>query len=115
MWFNMPRTSNDPAVKRDLQILRMRHVLAMGKQHFKKDTRKDAIPQFSQVGTLVGGPTDTAQLTRKERRRTLAEEILASEPSLAKLKMKYNDIVERRSEGKKRHYNKLVARRRNRR
>ncbi|KAK1768639.1 Tryptophanyl-tRNA synthetase [Phialemonium atrogriseum] len=91
-WFNMPRTSNDPQVKRDLQILKLRGVLALGKQHFKNDTRKDPIPKFSQVGTLVEGPTDfyNGRLNRKERKRTLVEEVLSSGTTLANLELSCN-------------------------
>lgn len=110
----MPRTSNDPQVKRDLQILKLRAVLALGKQHFKNDTRKDPIPKFSQVGTLVEGPTDfyNGRLNRKERKRTLVEEVLSSGTTLAKFKTKYNEIQDRSRSGKKSHYKKMLARRR---
>ncbi|OIW33949.1 hypothetical protein CONLIGDRAFT_628869 [Coniochaeta ligniaria NRRL 30616] len=92
----------------------MRDVLAMGKQHFKKDTRKDPFPEFSQVGTLVEGPTEfySARLTKKERKRTLVEEVLSSGQALSKFKSKYSEIQERKSSGKKSHYKKVVARRR---
>jgi hypothetical protein len=113
-WFNLPRTSDDPQTKKDLQILKLRSVLALGKQHFKRDTRKDPIPAFSQVGTLVEGPTEfySARLTKKERKRTLVEEVLASGQALSKFKTKYNEIQERKMSGKKSHYKKVVARRR---
>ncbi|KAH8910166.1 Fcf2-domain-containing protein [Coniochaeta sp. PMI_546] len=111
-WYGLPRT--DPQTKKDLQIIKMRDVLAMGKQHFKKDTRKDPFPEFSQVGTLVEGPTEfySARLTKKERKRTLVEEVLSSGQALSKFKSKYNEIQERKSSGKKSHYKKVVARRR---
>jgi hypothetical protein len=113
-WFNLPRTSNDPQTKRDLQMIKLRSVLAMGKQHFKKDTRRDPFPEFSQIGTLVEGPTEfySARLTGKERKRTLVEEVLSSGQALSKFKSKYNEIQERKSSGKKAHYKKVVARRR---
>ncbi|AEO58126.1 hypothetical protein MYCTH_101411 [Thermothelomyces thermophilus ATCC 42464] len=78
-WFNMPRTNLTPELKRDLQVLRMRDVAAMGKQFFKKDTRRDLVPEYSQVGTIIAGATDgmNNRLTRKERKRTIVEEILA--------------------------------------
>jgi hypothetical protein len=111
-WYGLPRT--DPATKKDLQILKMRDVLAMGKQHFKKDNRKNPMPEFSQVGTLVEGPTEfySARLTKKERKRTLVEEVLSSGQALSKFKSKYNEIQERKTSGKKSHYKKVVARRR---
>lgn len=112
-WFGLPRTNlADPNVKRDLQLLRMRSVLDP-KRHFKKDTRKP-LPEFSQVGTLIEGPTEfySARLTRKERKRTLVEEVLGSAEANAKFKSKYNEIQEKASSGKKSHYKKLMARRR---
>ncbi|KAK4143873.1 uncharacterized protein C8A04DRAFT_12015 [Dichotomopilus funicola] len=79
-WFNLPRTNLTPELKRDLQALRMRDVAAMGKQFFKKDSRKGLVPEYSQVGTIVAGPTDGARnrLTRKERKQTIVEELMAA-------------------------------------
>jgi hypothetical protein len=109
-WFNLPRTNLTPELKRDLQALRMRDVAAMGKQFFKKDTRKDLVPEYSQMGTIVAGATDGAnsRLTRKERKRTIVEEILAGE-NVGKLKSKYQDIQEQKRSGKKGFYKKMVA------
>lgn len=114
-WFNLPRTNLTPELKRDLQALRMRDVAAMGKQFFKKDARKDLIPEYSQVGTIIAGATDgvNSRLTRKEKKRTIVEEILSSE-NVGKLKSKYQDIQEKKRSGKKGHYKKLVAGRRKR-
>ncbi|KXX78655.1 rRNA-processing protein fcf2 [Madurella mycetomatis] len=114
-WFNMPRTNLTPELKRDLQILRMRDVVAMGKQFFKKDSRKNFIPEYCQVGTIVAGATDgvNGRLTRKEKKRTIVEEVLSGE-NLAKFKNKYHDIQEQKMSGRKGYYKKLVAGRRKR-
>jgi tryptophanyl-tRNA synthetase len=111
----MPRTDLTPELKRDLQALRMRDVAAMGKQFFKKDSRKDFIPEYSQVGTIIAGATDgvNSRLTRKERKRTIVEEILAGD-KVGKLKSKYQDIQEQKRSGKKGHYKKVMAARRKR-
>lgn len=111
----MPRTNLTPELKRDLQLLRMRDVVAMGKQFFKKDSRKDFIPEYSQVGTIISGATDGAsgRLTRKEKKRTIVEEVLSGE-NLAKFKSKYQDIQEQKKSGRKGHYKKVVAGRRRR-
>ncbi|KAK4123253.1 Nucleotidylyl transferase [Parathielavia appendiculata] len=103
-WFNLPRTNLTPELKRDLQALRMRDVAAMGKQFFKKDSRKAFIPEYSQVGTIIAGATDgmSGRLTRKERKRTIVEEILAHD-NVSKLKSKYLDIQEKNKSGKKGH------------
>ncbi|KAL2168833.1 hypothetical protein VTG60DRAFT_6803 [Thermothelomyces hinnuleus] len=114
-WFNMPRTNLTPELKRDLQVLRMRDVAAMGKQFFKKDTRRDLVPEYSQVGTIIAGATDgmNNRLTRKERKRTIVEEILAHD-NVGKLKSKYQEIQEKKRSGRKEYYKKLVAGRRKR-
>ncbi|KAL2017296.1 hypothetical protein VTK56DRAFT_2319 [Thermocarpiscus australiensis] len=114
-WYNMPRTSLTPELKRDLQLLRMRDVVAMGKQFFKKDSRKDFIPEYCQVGTIIAGATDglNGRLTRKERKRTIVEEVLSGE-NLAKFKNKYQEIQEQKKSGRKGYYKKLVAGRRKR-
>ena len=115
-WFHMPRTDLTPELKRDLQLLRMRHVIALGKQHFKKDTRRDPVPEFSHVGTIIESATDGYhnRLTRKERKQTIAEEVLSSN-SLGKFKTKYNQIQEQKTSGKKAHFKKMTARRRSKR
>lgn len=111
----MPATNiSDPKIKREFQLLRLRGVLDT-KKFFKKDTRKEPYPQFSQMGTLVEGPTEfySARLTRKERKRTLVEEVLSSDAN-AKFKQRYNEIQVKKTSGKKSHYKKLMARRKTR-
>ncbi|KAK0666177.1 Fcf2 pre-rRNA processing-domain-containing protein [Cercophora samala] len=109
-WFNMPRTELTTELKRDLQALRMRDVIANGKQFFKKDNRKDFVPTYSQVGTIIAGATDGSnqRLTRKERKRTIVEEVLSSS-NTAKYKSKFHEIQEKKMSGKKAFYKKLVA------
>ena len=112
----MPKTNLTPQLKKDLQLLRMRGVLDP-KQHWRKDTRKDFVPTFSQVGTIVEGPTEyySARLTRKERKQTIVEEVLGSMQADAKFKTRYNDIQTRKMSGKKGFYRKMVAQHRKRR
>ncbi|KAK3368205.1 Fcf2 pre-rRNA processing-domain-containing protein [Podospora didyma] len=114
-WFNMPRTNLTPQLKADLQMLRMRDVAAMGKQFFKKDNNKPFVPEFCQVGTLISGATDGAnnRLTKKERKRTIVEEVLAGH-TVGKFKEKYQAIQEKNQSGRKGHYKKVVATRRKR-
>ncbi|KAK4199056.1 Fcf2 pre-rRNA processing-domain-containing protein [Triangularia verruculosa] len=109
-WFNIGRTELTPELKRDLQALRMRDVIANGKQYFKKDNRKDFVPKYSQVGTIIAGATDGAnqRLTRKERKRTIVEEVLSGS-NTAKFKSKFHEIQEKKMSGKKSFYKKLVA------
>ena len=87
----------------------------MGKQYFKKDSRKDFVPEFSQVGTIIAGATDgrDSRLTRKERKRTIVEEVLGAEV-VDKYKNKYQGIQEKKQSGGKNFYKQLVNGRRKR-
>ena len=114
-WYNLPKTDLTPELRRDLKLLKMRDVVAMGKQFFKKDNKKDFIPEYSQVGTIIAGATDGAnhRLTRKEQKRSIVEEVLAGEAT-AKFKSKYHQIQEKKQSGGKMHYRKMMAARKRR-
>ncbi len=86
------------------------------KQHFRKDNRKDMVPKFSVFGTIVEGGLDgeRQRLTRKERKRTIVEEVLAAERDSRAFKKRYLKVQEKKASGKKGFYKKLVAQRRRR-
>lgn len=109
-WYNLPKTDLTPELKRDLQLIKMRNVLDPHR-HYKKENSKAPPPPFSQVGTLVEGPTEffSSRLTNRERKRTLADEILEGERSSGVFKRKYNEIQERKTSGKRGHYNAQMA------
>ncbi|KAI1501299.1 Fcf2 pre-rRNA processing-domain-containing protein [Biscogniauxia marginata] len=111
LWYNLPRTEMTPEVKRHLQLLRMRDVLDP-KRHYKKDTSK-ALPEFSVMGTVIEGPTDfySSRLTKKEKKRTLVEEVLEAEDTSRRFKRKYSEIQAVKTSGKKGHYKKMMQRR----
>ncbi|PSS18696.1 hypothetical protein M430DRAFT_102419 [Amorphotheca resinae ATCC 22711] len=112
-WFNLPATKMTPEFKRDLQLLRMRSVLDP-KRHYKKESSKQLVPEFSQVGTIIEGPTEffSARLSNKERKRTFVEEVLAGENASGRFRNKYGEIQASKSSGKKEYYKKLKAKRR---
>jgi hypothetical protein len=114
-WYNLPRTNLTPELKRDLQLLKMRSVLDPHR-HYKKDNRKSDVPEFSQVGTIIEGPTEyfSGRLSNKERKRTFVEEVLTGEQASGKFKSKYNEIQTTKSSGRKDHYKKMKALRRHR-
>ncbi len=91
----------------------MRDVVAMGKQFFKKDNKRDFIPEYCQVGTIIAGATDGSnnRLTRKEKKRTIVEEVLAG-ATTDKFKSKYHEIQEKKQSGRKGQYKKMVGGRR---
>ena len=107
-WFNLPRTDLTPELKRDLQLLKMRNVLDP-KRHYKKENAKTNAPEFSQVGTIIEGPTEfySSRIPNRERKNTFVDEVLAAEESTGRFKRKYGDIQSSKTSGKKAHYKKL--------
>ncbi|KAJ8123970.1 hypothetical protein O1611_g9469 [Lasiodiplodia mahajangana] len=110
-WFNLPATDLTPELRRDLQLLKMRDVLDP-KRHYKKDNTR-AIPAFSQVGTVIPGPTDyfNSRMTKKERNRTLLQDVLEAEDTSKRFKSKYGEIQAAKTSGKKGHYKKMMQKR----
>lgn len=111
-WFNLPRTNLTPELKRDLQLLHMRGVLDP-KRHYKKAGSKLKIPEFSQVGTIIEGPTEffSGRLSNKDRKRTFTEEVMNSEKASGRFKNKYGEIQAAKTSGKKAHYKALKTKR----
>ena len=107
-WFNLPRTDLTPELKRDLQLLKMRNVLDP-KRHYKKENARTNAPEFSQVGTIIEGPTEfySSRIPNRERKNTFVDEVLAAEESTGRFTRKYGDIQSSKTSGKKAHYKKL--------
>lgn len=112
MWFDLPKTDLTPALKRDLQLLKMRGVLDPHR-HYKKDNGKMQAPEFSRVGTITEGATEFfgGRIENKKRKRTFVEEVLAGEHETGRFKRKYNDVQAKKSSGKKAFYKNVKAQR----
>lgn len=111
-WYNLPKTDLTPEFKRDLQLIKMRNVLDPHR-HYKKDNGKMMAPEFSQVGTLVEGPTEffSARIQNKDRKRTFVEEVLSKEEQTGRFKKKYGDVQRQKTSGKKAYYKGVQAQR----
>ena len=111
-WFNLPRTNLTPELKRDLQVLSMRSVLDP-KRHYKKESGNAHIPTYSHVGTVLEGATEfySARIQRRNRKGTIAEEVLAGEASSGRLRSNYRTVQRMRTSGKTAHYKALKTRR----
>ncbi|KAL7080786.1 hypothetical protein ACP275_14G000200 [Erythranthe tilingii] len=78
-WFDMPAPTITPELKKDLQLLKLRTVIDP-KRHYKKgDSRSKTLPKYFQVGTVIESASEffTGRLTKKERKATLADELLS--------------------------------------
>ncbi|ODV90419.1 hypothetical protein CANCADRAFT_31386 [Tortispora caseinolytica NRRL Y-17796] len=95
-WFDMKKPEMTPEIERDLKILKMRSVLDP-KRHYKREDSKK-IPEFFQSGTIIEGPTEffSSRLTKKERHKTLAQELLSSEDARKYFSKKYKEIQSKR-------------------
>ncbi|KAG5288025.1 rRNA-processing protein FCF2 [Histoplasma ohiense] len=111
-WFDLPKTNLTAEMKRDLQLLRMRPVLDPHR-HYKKDNSKAKAPEYSQVGTIIEGPTEffSARIPKKLRKRTFVEEALAIEHESGRFRRKYEEIQATKTSGKTAHYKSIKAKR----
>ncbi|KAK1312412.1 hypothetical protein QJS10_CPA07g01154 [Acorus calamus] len=94
-WFDMPAPQVTPEAKKDLQILKLRSVIDP-KRHYKKEGSK-ALPKYYQVGTIVEPVSEffSGRLTKKERKSTLADELLSDGTFNAYRKRKVREIEEK--------------------
>ncbi|XP_072745087.1 deoxynucleotidyltransferase terminal-interacting protein 2 [Anoplolepis gracilipes] len=100
-WFNMRAPKITPEIRHDLEVLRMRSVL--DPKHFYKKNDMKALPKHFHVGKIVDSPMDfySSRLTKKERKRTIVDELMADAQFTKYNKRKYREIIE---EKKKTHY-----------
>ncbi|KAK9163799.1 hypothetical protein Syun_004701 [Stephania yunnanensis] len=78
-WFDMPAQTITPELKKDLQILKLRSVIDP-KRHYKKgDLKSKTLPKYFQVGIVIESASEffSGRLTKKERKATLADELLS--------------------------------------
>ncbi|KAL2809028.1 Fcf2 pre-rRNA processing-domain-containing protein [Aspergillus granulosus] len=111
-WFDLPKTELAPELKRDLQLLRMRSILDP-KRHYKKESGKAQPPKYSQVGTIIEGPTEffSSRIVKRDRKKTFVEEALALEQATKRFESRYNDVQDKKKSGKKAFYTNLRAKR----
>ncbi|KAK6534717.1 hypothetical protein TWF281_006019 [Arthrobotrys megalospora] len=111
-WYNMPATTVTPQIKRDLQMIKLRNVLDPHK-HFKGDDWKGKLPKYFQMGTVIEGPTEyySARMNKKDRKKSIVDEILSSSGSKSRFRKKYDEIQARKKSGKKEFYKKVKDKR----
>jgi len=110
-WYNLPKTELTDEVKRDLQVLKMRKVLNT-KQHYKREDSK-AIPKFFQMGTIIEGSHEyySSRISKKERKRTMVDELLADSEFRKKNKKRMIEYEMRKGAGGKGHHKKKIQKR----
>ncbi|PKX95761.1 Fcf2 domain-containing protein [Aspergillus novofumigatus IBT 16806] len=111
-WFHLPKTELTTQLKRDIQLIRMRSVLDP-KRHYKKEGGKAQPPKYSQLGTIIEGPTEffSGRIAKKDRKKTFVEDALALERETKRFASKYREIQTSKQSGKRSFYSNLRAKR----
>uniref|UniRef100_A0A8C1ZP87 Deoxynucleotidyltransferase terminal-interacting protein 2-like n=2 Tax=Cyprinus carpio TaxID=7962 RepID=A0A8C1ZP87_CYPCA len=92
-WFNMKAPELTEELKNDLKALKMRS--AMDPKRFYKKNDREGPPKYFQVGTVVDNPVDfySSRIPKKQRKRTMVEELLADAEFRSYNKKKYQEIM----------------------
>lgn len=99
-WFDMPAPTITPEMKKDLEILKLRNVIDP-KRHFKKGDKSKALPKYFQMGTVVEPASEffSGRLTKKERKTTIADELLTDQNLKTYRKRKVQEIENKNRPG----------------
>lgn len=92
-WFGMKAPELTTELKNDLRALQMR--ASMDPKRFYKKNDRDGFPKYFQVGTIADNPADFyhSRIPKKQRKRTIVEELLADSEFRRYNKRKYKEIM----------------------
>ncbi|XP_067997391.1 deoxynucleotidyltransferase terminal-interacting protein 2 [Melanerpes formicivorus] len=92
-WFGMKAPEITNELKNDLKVLKMR--ASLDPKHFYKKNDRDGLPKYFQVGTVVDSPIDFyhSRIPKKQRKRTIVDELLADSEFRRYNKKKYQEIM----------------------
>ncbi|KAI4486404.1 hypothetical protein M0804_005774 [Polistes exclamans] len=96
-WYNLPATELTDEIKHDLEVIQMRSVL--DPKHFYKKNDLKVLPKYFQIGKVIDSPIDyySDRLTKKERKNTIVEELMADAEFAKYNKRKYKEIIEEKN------------------
>jgi len=94
-WFDMKAPDVDEKLKNDMELIKMRSILDP-KRFYKHQDRK-GLPKYFQMGTVVDEGTDfySSRLTKKQRKQTLVEELMADANIRQYNKKKYAELQQK--------------------
>ena len=107
-WFGMAAPEMTDKVKRDLHIIANRGALD-AKLFYKTDRmskKKMELPKYFEMGTVIHGTGEffTQRLTNKERKSSVAAELMADQKFKKYAKRKFMEVQGRTQSGGKRSY-----------
>ncbi|XP_017773159.1 PREDICTED: deoxynucleotidyltransferase terminal-interacting protein 2 [Nicrophorus vespilloides] len=96
-WYGLPATEVTDELRKDLEVLKMRSVL--DPKHFYKKNDLQVLPKYFQVGKVVDSPLEhySGRLTKKQRKRTIVDELLADANFQRHNKKRYLDIIDEKA------------------
>ena len=96
------------AIKRDLQIIKMRSVLDPKRHYRKENTKTDAsnLPKQFEMGTIISDHTESSahKIKRKDRKETIVEELLNDTTRREYFKRKAAEIDAKKRSGGRAFY-----------
>ncbi|XP_041064680.1 deoxynucleotidyltransferase terminal-interacting protein 2 [Carcharodon carcharias] len=92
-WYNMKAPDLTDELKNDLRALKMR--AAINPKRFYKKNDREGFPKYFQVGKVLDNPVDFyhSRIPKKQRKRTMVEELLADVEFRRYNKKKYQQII----------------------
>ncbi|XP_048207950.1 deoxynucleotidyltransferase terminal-interacting protein 2 [Perognathus longimembris pacificus] len=92
-WFGMKAPELTEELRNDLKALKMR--ASMDPKRFYKKNDRDGFPKYFQIGTIVDNPADFyhSRVPKKQRKRTIVEELLADSEFRRYNRRKYSEIM----------------------
>ena len=107
-WFGMEAPEITDKIKRDLHIIANRGALD-AKRFYKTDKmsqKKMKLPTYFEMGTVIHGTGEffSHRLTNKERKASVAAELLADKKFKRYAKRKFMEVQDRTQSGGKRSY-----------
>jgi hypothetical protein len=99
-WFHMKSPIITPEIKNQVQVLQMRAFLDP-KRFYKKDSSKNTLPKYFQLGTIQGDPLHyySDRISRKQRNKDLLDDLLQDADRRRYLKRKFQEIQRTRNPG----------------
>lgn len=96
-WFNMKAPEMTDETRRELEVLQMRSVLDP-KRFYKKNDHAN-LPKYFQIGRVIDSPADyyTDRTTKKDRKKSLVDQLMADAEFKKYNKRKYTEIIEEKS------------------
>ncbi|KAI4503116.1 hypothetical protein M0802_002160 [Mischocyttarus mexicanus] len=96
-WFNLPAPEVTDEIKHDLEVIQMRS--ALDPKHFYKKNDLKVLPKYFQIGKVIDSPVDyySNRLTKKERKNTIVEELMADAEFSKYNKRKYKEIIDEKN------------------